>query len=204
MSDPKLFLLEDSQDLRDGVIRLADRLRWQVISAKSIQEAETICSGDNLQIDVALIDLMLPRTDDDLTELNKRLQQREIQNGKLIVKGASQEDKLEALARLDAIDNVIMELIADEGGIEFLNTECWKKQFRDKQIPVAIFTARRADLESKMAQEKLKDRVSNALGQTLVTWFEKPVDPLDLEDWLKEQKKQILVKKTGETSAEVV
>ena len=204
MSDPKLFLLEDSQDLRDGVIRLADRLRWQVISAKSIQEAETICSGDNLQIDVALIDLMLPRTDDDLTELNKRLQQREIQNGKLIVKGASQEDKLEALARLDAIDNVIMELIADEGGIEFLNTECWKKQFRDKQIPVAIFTARRADLESKMAQEKLKDRVSNALGQTLVTWFEKPVDPLDLEDWLKEQKKQILVRKTGETSAEVV
>lgn len=185
---PTLFLLEDSKDLFDRVIRLAKRMGWQVIAARSLEEAKQICSDNAARVDVALIDLMVPSSEKELTKVDAFLKQRSDQGDIKTNRKSSLEEKLNADAQMDIIDKQIMSLILDDGGIQFLKFASDKNLFDNARISVAVFTARRSDKEMTPSLEKLESAVKAALGQPPHMWFDKPVNPLDLEAWLDEQK----------------
>jgi hypothetical protein len=193
--NPTLFLLEDSLDLTSKLSRIATRLGWTVIAARSLAQAEKLCAETTLYVDAMMLDLMVPETDECLTEVDRLLDER-AQLGETLTKRGQRHDEIEALHRKEAelrinqIDQQIMENIIDDAGIRFLRTPHGMKIFCNRSIAVAIFTARREESFSDNTNETLRSAVSRALGREPEIWFEKPVPPRELEDWLETKRRE--------------
>lgn len=188
---PKLFLLDDSSDLVAQVSRIADRLGWEIHCAHSVEGAVKLAKRVGGKVDVALIDLMIPETENELECVNKLLEQRN-KESRIITQrgqkaGSDEQGRQAARLKLDVIDKSIMELIADDGGVRFLNKNNGGNFFSKPGVKVAIFSARRPDLPMEGNGKTLKAFVADALGKDPEEWFEKPVSPFDFEQWLAEQ-----------------
>ncbi len=198
LAKPILFLLEDSQELAAQVECLAKRLGWRVLAARSLkqakEEARKACRNGAPAITAAMLDLMIPAPEQDLIEINDLLAKRGIEGEKLTKRGPKNEtsllEKRVANARMDKIDEQIMKRILDDGGIEFLRSNEGKTLLARGCVALAIFTARRIDSVPKRGDETIGAAVREALGREPDAWFDKPVSPLDLEQWLEEVKEQ--------------
>ena len=184
---PVLFLLEDSLPLANMVCRIANRLGWTVVCARSLEEATEKCSDGGLRVDAALIDLMIPETKIDLRKVDDLLAQRNEQS--MIVSRSTKKsdlspDKQNAIARLDILDKEIAKFIAVEGGVKFLHSDEAKSVLPKDKTTVAFFSARRQSTKTATEREQLIETVKDALGRDPAMWFDKPICSLDLEDWL--------------------
>ncbi len=189
---PTLFLLEDNAKLAKDVTKLAQRIGYDVISARSLEEAQRHCESHSTTITVSLIDLMLPKTDEILGEVDDLLERR-VKAGEKLTKRprrgeSDSEEKQRANDDMDGIDKQIRERIVDDAGIQFIQSDCGKKMLRRNGVTVAIFTARRADHVNgpQGGDGTLEAAVQNALEREPDVWFEKPVSPIDLEQWLED------------------
>ena len=72
MQGPRILNVDDEASLRSALFRAFDRKGFQVLTASSVREAETISQSDNL-ISIALVDLRLP--DGDGLQLMEKLKE---------------------------------------------------------------------------------------------------------------------------------
>ncbi|NQZ01688.1 MAG: sigma-54-dependent Fis family transcriptional regulator [Bdellovibrionales bacterium] len=72
MQGPRILIVDDEASLRSALFRAFDRKGFQVLTASSVREAETISQSDNL-ISIALVDLRLP--DGDGLQLMEKLKE---------------------------------------------------------------------------------------------------------------------------------
>jgi CheY-like chemotaxis protein len=210
MPQPTVFLLEDNRSLADKLGRMATRLGWRVVRARSLEEACRVCADPALKFDAALIDLMIPETDADLEAVDRLLDERNEKSIIVASRTATGPEKEMAGLRIDAIDREIARLIVDDGGIRFLSSpeghrllprpgpgvavfSARLQKTSDDSAPpppprpgpaVAVFSARREGTKTPNERQELMAAVNKALGREPEAWFDKPIDALELESWL--------------------
>src|SRR4051794_24734189 len=124
MSKPVLFLLEDNRSLVDRLVRMAKRLGWEVITARSLQAAREACQKTpDLKVETALIDLMIPATNAELARADELLGLRNAKSAAATDRAATANDREVAIGEIDRIDRQIEELILDDGGIRFIDSD---------------------------------------------------------------------------------
>ena len=62
MRSPRVLIVDDESMLRTSLFRALDKKGLSVITANRIEEAKTLCQGDQ-GLDLALVDLNLPDGD---------------------------------------------------------------------------------------------------------------------------------------------
>lgn len=186
---PQLFALDDSIEMQDMIRGAAQRVGWEVVPARSLEEARACCAKNGGNYDGALIDLMIPLTNANLEKVDPLLERRNTLSLE-ITKRARTDDDIQrrdaAKRELDDIDRLIMPLVADDGGIQFLQSETGKALAERVGGKLAIFSARRPNVKLGGNGDTLIDQCKSAIDRTEVEWFEKPVRVLDLEVWLRE------------------
>lgn len=191
MSKPKLFLLDDSREMQETVASVAERCGWEVVPARCLEGAKTKVKESGFRVDAALIDLMIPLNDQNLITIDKLLEERntlcemmvKIRRSKTPQDIQKQQD---AKMTLEQLDQRIMPLVIDDGGIQFLKAEEGKKLIQQVGNCLGIFSARRPDVISEGQSLTLCETIKGVLNSKDLEWFEKPVPILDLEAWLDE------------------
>lgn len=186
-SEPAFFLLDDSLTLQAMISLMAKRFGWSLLSARSVEDAQKMCGRDNFFVRAAMIDLMIPQKNAFLKDIDALIAKGDVLRGEITRRGATAEERLEKELRLDAIDAQLQQLVDDEGGISFLSSEEGQKLCNFPVIKIAIFSSRRPDFVLTGKTIDLQTCVSNAVGRPADEWFEKPVPPVDLEEWLVNQ-----------------
>lgn len=187
MKRPILFLLEDNRDLTDRIKRIAEQFGYDVLVARSLQQALDVCgelAESEQAISAALIDLMISGTTEELETVDRQLQMRE-QLAEQLSELYDEEQRSSILRQMAVIDETIRNQIRSEGGLEFL--ENVESSVVRRAGTIAIFSALRAEepVDDTVGGRRL-DRVSNAIGGNWDgTWFEKPIRLRTIRMWLK-------------------
>src|ERR1035438_6866968 len=91
MQRPRILIVDDESSIRIALFRSLEKRNFQIITASSLTEAETLSSAEQ-GIDIALIDLRLPDGDglEFMTKLTRQHQhcQTLIQTGYGTIQGA--------------------------------------------------------------------------------------------------------------------
>jgi CheY-like chemotaxis protein len=187
MAPLQVFLLDDSLEMQRIVQSVVEGLGGELLSARSVEQAISMFRHAPPRIDFALIDLMLPLDNVALKRVDGLVDDR-IEFCLTITMRGNQPDLVKlrerAKHRLDAIDDMLISLVADDGGLQFLESAEGR---RVAQIArkVAVFSARRPDVVLDGHADNLRSRANKALGREFDEWFEKPVPVTDLEHWLR-------------------
>lgn len=183
-SNPTLFVLEDSLELLtevDTIVQSLER-KWNVNSFKcydSAMEEMRRCHGNGYS--ALLLDIMLPRTQSDFDEVTK-FSERRISKSLALTDTKNAEERKSILSELRTIDSSIRKKIMLDGGVQFLEQVKAEKLLSDS-VNVAYFSALRLDTVCDNGKT-LGGRVNALLGHTPFKWFNKPVDPQIIAEWL--------------------
>jgi len=178
MSDKKRVLYIEN----DG--NLVDSLR-EVIEQTGAIELTVACYMDEAKriikekppFDAYIVDIMLPRTKEDLGILEAKESERMRLLDKLIRVTDYGSEPLDPKVftlrgEIDRIDEEIERLLQMDGGLELVKAIAEKNSGRDDpdplEVPVVFFTAR--------AAPELKDKGKRYVRPDMFRWFEKPED----------------------------
>ena len=180
---PTLFVLEDSEELLADVLEVAKQQNWRTISSNCIDTAISemaACSGAG--INAMLLDIMLPKS---LVGFNQvtTLSNERVEKSLALASCRNPEARNSILTELRRLDKEIRTHIVLDGGVRFLE-EVSAKGLLKAYTKVAMFSALRPDAASD-DNTTYGSRVRQALGTVESKWFQKPVDPMEIEDWLK-------------------
>lgn len=121
---PVLLLVEDDLKLSGELSSIAQGNGWKVLPARTIERAISLAELHKSEIQLALVDVMIPATERDREQMDIFLGRRRDLARKLIHRQNPVEPPAETLAdvykELDDLDFNIQNLIAIDGGIEFL------------------------------------------------------------------------------------
>jgi len=188
MSGLTIFLLDDSKEMQSMLSELVQSVGGRLLTARSRDEAMLLVRTHHTEIHVAIIDLMIPIDDDSVREVDRLMDTRNSLCMDVTARGMSPEianRREKAKIELDSIDKQIVELTDFDGGIDFLESAEGRELVQVIGDRLAIFSARRSDIPVNGSDETLRATVSRILGKEPVPWFEKPVYPEELLEWLK-------------------
>lgn len=185
MQTRKLFVLEDNRPLSNGIERLCERLGgWTVELARSIAQAREKCA--NGPFDAALVDLMVPDSNEDLELVDDWLAERDNYAYKVVNLQAdrdSEKMRTEILQEMEWLDTRIRELVNETGGLEFLQT-AEAGALKLPNVRFAVFSAIPKYGYKKEGRDDFENVRRAIEPNTIEKWFEKPVSLPIVKAWL--------------------
>jgi CheY-like chemotaxis protein len=176
---PLLFLLEDDEERATQLEKQALKFGWQVAKAGSLECALRIARKKHAEIKLALIDIMVPELETDLTDLRDFKRRRRELAGPILKAHTDPLSNLTELRQIDAelsaIDTAMRLCIVENGGAMFLQEAAGERWLQNWHY--AIFSAvSQKNIESELKNHGLcKD--PNYLG-----WIEKPASSEAMAD----------------------
>jgi len=184
----KVFLLDDSKEMQSMISELVESVGGTLLTARSRDEAIVLMRTPHTEIHGAIVDLMIPIDENRVQEVDRLMVARNSLCMDITARGSSAEiasRREKAKIELENIDKQIVELTDFDGGIDFLVSPEGKQLARIVGDRLAIFSARRADIPVHGSNEPLRVTILKVLGRESVLWFEKPVYPEELLEWIR-------------------
>ncbi len=174
-----LFILEDNLELLHEVTCMAAGAGYAVHSARCLNDAVTgaaelhgeLSAGDDA-VCVALVDLMVPETAEELEKLDRLAAERDEildEHIPLVASAPGAGAVREAREKVGRVDQQVRDILHEPlQGLGFLVA------LSDQDIgwPVVVFSARGE------SEAKVRRAVDKAVGSRLSAWLWKPTDPV--------------------------
>jgi CheY-like chemotaxis protein len=179
----RLFVLEDDRDLLDEIIEVARASDYDIVSARSLEEAIEEFEKEVAQkrpIHLVLVDTMIPETKSDwklLDELRASRVDYILGRSRTRQIGDFSDEELnQSREYLTDLDRKIQLLVKLDGGATFLE-HALERGFLDHSH-VGTFSAR------AKIQNPFFERMKSKLGLRWIGWMQKPMNPELLIDLL--------------------
>jgi DNA-binding response OmpR family regulator len=177
-----ILIVEDESTVRKEAIEKLD-LIGTVIEAEHMEQARNILNKRWDEIALIIMDIMLPKNEEDSKQIKNLLEEREKIYDKWIDledEGCSKDDPelIKIRFEVDAFDNKIFSILENEGGI-WLIQECISKYGTNGKLskPVLYLTAR----ETESVCRKGLELLASDMGK----WLIKPASPEQIETAVK-------------------
>ena len=176
-SKRRVFYVENNKNLLNRFQEvIKDKLDIELIPAYYLEQAKQII-GEQGPFDGYIIDIMLPQTEQELTQLTKKEGERTRLLDELISSTDLESESLDEgtvrlRTKIDIVDAEIKNLLNMQGGLELVELIAHKHSAKQDpealKVPVIFWTARVA--------EELKEKCRRYVNKEFFKWLEKPED----------------------------
>jgi len=185
-----ILVVEDEKNIRERVVRWLESPEQILLQAEHMVEAREIMRDHWGDIGLIVMDVMLPKDENDAQEVKRLIEIREEAYNKwlgLEDKRQSDSDREWRKNRfaVDTLDRQIFDLLDTEGGIHLIQEHINEEEKR-LHIPVLYLTARES--------QSLMDEGLNLIARDKSEWLVKPIT----EEEFSSAVKRLLAKRKGE------